>query len=107
MAVGEYPSINGMWPEPRVVRVLPVATWSREGRLGSGLCGEWYLPVALCEVEGGNVPGPSQSIQELIHSGHRVPTEFRDFVEATEVVTEAEGAIWLRDQDNWAGPWAA
>ncbi len=54
--------------------VLPVATWGREGSLRLGAVREWYLPVAFREVQSRNIPGPSQAIQEFIHSGHWVPS---------------------------------
>ncbi|XP_073693966.1 uncharacterized protein [Garra rufa] len=86
--------------------VLPVPRRSGEGGFGPGIRGEGDLPISLGQVQGGDVPGPSQALQELIHPGHGVTVELRDFVEASIVVAEPEGAVRLRDQDYRAGPGA-
>ncbi len=73
--------------------VLPVSIGGAEGRLGFGSFREGHLPVPFFEVKCGDVPGPTEAIQELIHLRHWVAVKLRDFVETAEVVAEAEGAI--------------
>ncbi len=60
--------------------VLPVSTGGAEGHFGFGSFGEGHLPVPFCEVKCGDVPGPTNAIQELIHPRHWVTVELRDFV---------------------------
>ncbi len=86
------------------VRVLPMSTGVVEGGLGFGSFREWHLPVPFCEVKCGDVLGPTEAIQELIHPRHWVAVELRDFVEVAEVIAEAEGAIWFWYHDDRAGP---
>ncbi len=83
--------------------VLSVFTRGAEGHLGFGSFREGHLPVPFCEVKCGDVPGPTEAIQELIHPRHWV-AELRDFVEAAEVIAEVEGAIWFWYHDDRAGP---
>ncbi len=84
--------------------VLPVSTGGAESRLGFGSFREGHLPVPFWEVKCGDVPDPTEAIQELIHPRHWVAVKLRDFVEAVEVIAAVEGAIWFWYNDDRAGP---
>lgn len=67
-----------------------------------GAWGQGHLPVALGEVQCRDVPGPSQPIQELLHSGHRIAVKGGDDIQLSEVFADVERAIRLWNHNDGA-----
>ncbi len=83
-AAASCPSCAVTWQEPHAAQrkgpVLPVSPGGAEDRLGFGSFREGHLPVPFCEVKCGDVPGPTEAIQELIHPRHHVISVSEDEV---------------------------